>query len=362
MDDLDFENYMKQFSTDVPMPPGGAPMPASVIPEPDLSKYESDIAKAKDEAERQRKMSYIAQAMQGIGTAHAVSRGMKPLSTGIYEEMRATADRPVAEALSAKDQALKAWMDKKKLEHMAKQAEYTNALKEKWASERSQAAAQRAADTKTNQDFNKQLGLMNLQMRQSDVARDIAKEQEGKAEKAEQLLVPGMGYALTADDAKKLKEAQETKKSFDRKLDELQQLRSEYGVEYMNREAVARGKQLSNSLLLDFKNLAKLGVLSQSDEKIINAIIPEDPLGQDYAIGQDPILSGIKKLKGDVNADYESTVSTRMREKPPVGGTPVDRAVDKPAKTVVKKEVNQKLGKTRVTYSDGTTEVLDGIQ
>jgi len=359
MDDLDFENYMKQFSTDVPMPAGGTPMPATVIPEPDLSKYESDIAKAKDEAERQRKMSYIAQAMQGIGTAHAVSRGMKPLSTGIYEEMRSTADRPVAEALSARDQALKTWMDKKKLEHMAKQAEYTNALKEKWASERGQAAAQRAADTKASQDFNKQLGLMNLQMKQADVARDIAKETEGKAEKAEQLLVPGMGYALTADDAKKLKEAQETKKSFDRKLDELEKLRSEYGVEYMNREAVSRGKQLSKQLLLDYKNLAKLGVLSQSDENIVNAIVPEDPLGQDYALGQDPILSGIRKLKEDIGSDYESTLKTRLRDKPPVGGTPVARAVDK---SVVKKEVNQKLGKTRITYSDGTTEVIDGIQ
>jgi len=287
---------------------------------------------------------------------------MKPLSTGIYEEMRATADHPVAEALSAKDQALKAWMDKKKLEHMAKQAEYTNALKEKWASERGQAAAERKAESAQNRDFQRNMMLTNQHMKQSEISRDIAKEAEGKAEKAEQLLVPGMGYALTADDAKKLKEAQETKKSFDRKLDELQQLRSEYGVEYMNREAVARGKQLSNSLLLDFKNLAKLGVLSQSDEKIINAIIPEDPLGQDYAIGQDPILSGIRKLKGDVGADFDSTVASRMREKPPVGGTPVERAVDKPAKTVVKKEVNQKLGKTRVTYSDGTTEVLDGIQ
>jgi len=318
MDELQFEELMKQYGD-------GSPMPVSTISDPDMSRYDSESAKAKDEADRQRKMSYIAQAMQGIGTAHAVSRGMKPLSTGIYEEMRQTADRPVAEALGSKEQALKNWYRAKDLEHKAKQAEYTNALKEKWAAERAQTAAERKAKAESDTAFQQDITRTNQQIRQSEIARDIAKEQEGKAEKAEQLLVPGLGYALTADDAKKLKEAQETKKSFDRKLDELEKLRSEYGVEYMNREAVARGKQLSNSLLLDFKNLAKLGVLSQSDEKIINSIIPEDPLGQDYAIGQDPILSGIKKLKGDVGADYEATVSTRMREKPPVGGTPVER-------------------------------------
>lgn len=326
MDDLDFENYMKQFSTDAPMPPGGAPIPASVIPEPDMSKYDSDISQAKDDAERKRKMSYIMQAMQTMGTAHAVSRGMKPLSTGIYEELRADSGRPVNEAVSAKDQALKTWLDKKRLDHQAEQAKYMRYLQEKGSSEKAALAAEIRQGNENQRGFNNQLALLNTGMKQADVARDIAKDQESKTEKAEQLLVPGLGYALTADDSKKLKEAQETKKSFDRKLDELQELRSEYGVEYLNREAVARGKQLSNSLLLDFKNLAKLGVLSQSDEKIINAIIPEDPLGQDYAIGQDPILSGIKKLKSDVGADYESTISSRMREKPPVGGTPVTRA------------------------------------
>lgn len=338
MDEFQFEDLLKQYSTDVPLPPADSAMPAPIIPEPDVSKYDSAIAQAKDDAERQRKMSYIAQALQGVGTAQAVSRGMAPMSTKVYEELRADADRPVAEALGSKQQALQNWYRSKDLEHKAKQAEYTNALKEKWAAEKGQAAAERKAEQASNRDFQRSMMLSNQQMKQADVARDIAKEQEAKAEKAEQLLVPGLGYALTADDAKKLKEAQETKKSFDRKLDELQQLRSEYGVEYMNREAVARGKQLSNSLLLDFKNLAKLGVLSQSDEKIINAIIPEDPLGQDYSLGQDPILSGIRKLKGDVGSDFESTVASRMREKHPVGGAPVERAA--PAKASDTKVVN----------------------
>ena len=134
-----------------------------------------------------------------------------------------------------------------------------------------------------------------------------------QTEKMEQLRIGDLGFAQTPEDAKHLKDAVETKASFDSKLDELIKLREDKGVEYLDREAVGRGKQLSKELLLDYKNLAKLGVLSQSDEAIINAIIPSDPLGQDFAMGQDPILSGLKKWKGDLNRDYQTKLNNRLR-------------------------------------------------
>lgn len=120
------------------------------------------------------------------------------------------------------------------------------------------------------------------------------------------------GEARTRDDAKQIKAGAEMKEKFDRQLKELIELRKDKGVEYFDREAVTRGKQLSKDLLLTYKDMAKLGVLSQSDEKILNAIIPDDPLGQDMILGQDPILYKLEKFQGDANADFDSRLNNRL--------------------------------------------------
>ena len=326
MDEFNFwdDEELKQGATPPELP---APIP-SYGDMPNMQDYDKRVTDAMDDAKRQKLYSYLAQAAQQMGTATAQSRGMAAPSTKMFEELRADAGTPVAQAQADKQAAIKAYLDKKRLDFQAEQGAYMRDLRERMLANSQQQNAARLAESQSNKAISQGIQAQGLALREDQNRRDAARDQESKAEKAEQLLVPGVGYALTADDAKKLKEAQETKASFDRKLDELEQLRSEYGVEYMNREAVARGKQLSNSLLLDYKNLAKLGVLSQSDEKIVNAIIPEDPLGQDYALGQDPILSGIKKLKTDVASDYKTTLAARMRAKPPVGGAPVEQAVE----------------------------------
>lgn len=149
---------------------------------------------------------------------------------------------------------------------------------------------------------------MNGQARQDRL--DVLTEK--KEEKIQGLKTP-YGLANTTDDAKQLKEAHESKKSFDSKLQEMIALRKKYGAEYLNRNAVGRGKQLSKDLLLEYKNMAKLGVLSQSDNDIINAIIPDDPLAQDWAPGQDPILHKLEKFQEDKDQDFQTRVQTRTR-------------------------------------------------
>lgn len=149
-----------------------------------------------------------------------------------------------------------------------------------------------------------------------------------KQEKVGELTVPGVGIANTPDDAKKLKDATELKDKFDRQLSEMIDLRKEYGFEVANRSAVARSKQLSKDLLLTYKDLSKLGVLSKSDEDILNAIIPPDPLG--YAMsgsGDDPILEKMNKFKSDAEADYQARLKTRLKENfnPQVGKTGPDK-------------------------------------
>jgi hypothetical protein len=184
----------------------------------------------------------------------------------------------------------------------------------------------------------------------ADARRDA---QSDKRTVNEDALRTPYGMANTVDDAKRIKEGYESKKTFDSKIQEMIDLRVKHGGgATFNREDVTRGKQLSKELLLEYKNLAKLGVLSQSDEKILNAIIPHDPLEYDLIPGQDPILSNMKKFKADSDKDFNTRVETRIRPgmvKRPVG----DRSV-------VKKQYSPSRNQTKVIYSDGTEEIIQG--
>lgn len=149
-----------------------------------------------------------------------------------------------------------------------------------------------------------------------------AERQEAKQEKLDekmQSMQTPYGLANSVDDAKQLKEAHESKKNFDSKLSEMIALRSKHdGGATFNREDVGRGKQLSKDLLLEYKNMAKLGVLSAADEAIINEIIPADPLEYNSPLaaiqGQDPILHKLKSFKADSDKDFQTRVSTRTRD------------------------------------------------
>ncbi len=178
-------------------------------------------------------------------------------------------------------------------------------------------------------------------------------QRDQKRDEKELGLKTPFGVANTEDDAKKLKEGFESKKNFDNKINEMISLREKHGGgSVMNRDDVARGKQLSKDLLLEYKNMAKLGVLSASDENIINAIIPEDPLAFNSPLaaiqGQDPILHKLKSFKGDSDKDFQTRVQTRTR-----GGGQA-----KTEKTIVKTQTNQKTGEKRIVYSDGSTETV----
>ncbi len=150
-------------------------------------------------------------------------------------------------------------------------------------------------------------------------ARNERRYQSGilRDEKIQALQTP-YGMANTVDDAKQLKDAHLAKQGFDSKLDEMIALREKNnGGALFNREDVARGQQLSKDLLLEYKNMAKLGVLSKSDEDIINAIIPEDPLEYNSPLaaiqGQDPTLARLKAFKSDSDKNFKEGIATRTR-------------------------------------------------
>jgi hypothetical protein len=146
---------------------------------------------------------------------------------------------------------------------------------------------------------------------------DIKKQQNllnKQSQKFRKRIVPGVGEALTEDDAKELKKASVVKRDFDAKLQELIELREINGPELLDREAVARGKQLSKEILLKYKDLSKLGVLSVTDMEILETIIPADPLQFDpsMVLGQDPTMTQLKKLQTDVDSQYRYELETRL--------------------------------------------------
>lgn len=113
---------------------------------------------------------------------------------------------------------------------------------------------------------------------------------EKKQERAEKLETP-LGQAKTEQDAKDIKDATASYHNLKQGLQKMEDLRNKYGSEFLNRSAVAEGKNLSTDLLLEYKQLAKLGVLSKSDTDLLNKLIPEDPLQFEWT------GSTMKKLK-----------------------------------------------------------------
>ena len=174
-------------------------------------------------------------------------------------------------------------------------------------------------------------------LREQTIAIQAGKDAEKKSEKMEQLRIGELGYAQTPEDAKQLKSAVESKQQFDNRLDELISLREKHhGGALLNREDVGRAQQLSKDLLLQYKDMAKLGVLSVSDENILNAIIPSDPLQYSSPLaglqGQDPTLFKLKKFKQDAAIDFDSKLSNRLRrEGGPTAPTPAPASTTKPS-------------------------------
>ena len=109
----------------------------------------------------------------------------------------------------------------------------------------------------------------------AEIAEINAKtEQSGNAKAGN--YIPGVGYASSEKDAEAAKNINQSSIAFNKSLAEAMDLRKEFGNEVFNQDAIARGKSLSRDLLLQVKNLGQLGVLSKSDEDIINDIIPKD--------------------------------------------------------------------------------------
>lgn len=231
------------------------------------------------------------------------------------------------------------------------------------AEQKEKDRAAKEKDTKATNAYRKEV----QDQRREDKER---REKEKREEKNQKLYVPGLGLANTEEDAKKLKDGVEMKVKFDRQLQEMIDLRKKFGVEYVNREAVGRGKQLSNDLLLTYKNLSKLGVLSKPDMEIVNSIIPADPLGEDGP--GESVLKRLEAFFADTNADYKTTLKTRLqnpeealagiddRPRPKYGSDDGKAFAGTDGKRVTGVQYSKSRNKTRIMYDDGSEKVVNG--
>lgn len=154
-----------------------------------------------------------------------------------------------------------------------------------------------------------------------DIAKSEREQEEKERKKKEDILAreTPFGLARTKQDAKDIRDGLVEKKIFDNLVDEMIALREKYGGELLPSSETDRGKQLSKKALLSYKNMAKLGVLSQADEAIINAIIPKDPteaLTSLNPFSEDRVMRKLKGLKQDAEKDFQNQLKVKLEGAP----------------------------------------------
>jgi len=180
-----------------------------------------------------------------------------------------------------------------------------------------------------------------LLKQKADYARNLVLEKQKAAEKPASTMliptgdkgteepvdkeryVPGWGVALTKKDAQDMKSTISKTESIKSYLKEMIALREKYGSEIMNRDAVERGKQLSRQALIEYKNIAGLGVLSAQDVELVESVIPPDPLAVTITelpyigkyFGKDPVMGRLNYLIEDLNKVPERAAKLKLEKR-----------------------------------------------
>lgn len=127
-------------------------------------------------------------------------------------------------------------------------------------------------------------------------------------EKDRERYVPGLGIATTADDAKKLKEAQIAYKKFDNLLGEMIQSRQASGAELYGAEK-EKQKARATEALLSIKDMENLGALDAGAVKVGGRIIPENPA--EFRWSGDPVAE-LQEVKRRALMNFNEKVKSML--------------------------------------------------
>lgn len=121
--------------------------------------------------------------------------------------------------------------------------------------------------------------------------------------------VPGVGLALTEQDAKDVKTTKDSVDKMGSAVNKLIEIRKSIGSGTLfDRKTVAEAKQLATDVLLQYKNIAQLGVMSKSDQELLDRIIPEDPTRFEVT---GSTLAQLEQLKNRVEQGYRQYLENR---------------------------------------------------
>lgn len=126
-------------------------------------------------------------------------------------------------------------------------------------------------------------------------------------------------YAYTADDAKEIKKATESKQKIDAITNELIRLRNKYGSETFPNKAKTDMKKYYRQLQLAFKDLNNLGVISDSDYKnFIEPSVPDPTRWARPGTVVQELEESIKFAENRLQDIYESRVYNYERPVKPI--------------------------------------------
>ena len=163
------------------------------------------------------------------------------------------------------------------------------------------------AEKKFQFDATLQFKKDNAQF-QAGIKQQLAQlKAQGANDKDLEKFIPGVGFALTKDDAKKGKEILDITNDLASQLDSLIELRSDKGAEFLDRDSVSRGKAAATNLKLMIKDAAKLGVMSEQDKELLDTMIPDDPLQVDVLTDTPAQLQEVRRIYVNrLNSFFES--------------------------------------------------------
>lgn len=122
-------------------------------------------------------------------------------------------------------------------------------------------------------------------------------------ESERQRFVPGVGFALDDESAKKARELSGNTKSVNGMIDDLIKMREEKGTAFLPSEQKAKMQTTAAKLQLAVKEATRLGTLDKGAEKFMEKLV-----GDPTRIGQ--VVSQLEALKDSVNQEH----AVRMKE------------------------------------------------
>ena len=196
-----------------------------------------------------------------------------------------------------------------------------------------------------------------MQAEQSRMMYEMKKEDK-MSEKLDRLTTP-YGTAFSEKEAEKLRGAATLEETLMGNIDRLVELRKKNnGAALPFSEDRKAANSIAGVLLTDYNKIAELGALAGADKAILNTSVPDNPLDYTLSIpGQkDPVITQLETLRGSIKQATDAIKKNKTRE-----GFAA-RKEEPSKKTILKKQYSKSANKTKVIYSDGSEEILDGKQ